>query len=66
MKLVVNSRAHNYNVVLKLIITVLPARSDSDVMFCLLRNQRLIIDRSLVYQSYPLDRIDTQMIYRFA
>ena len=29
--------------------TVLPAKSDSDVMFCLQRYQGLIIDRSLVY-----------------
>ena len=29
--------------------TVLPTKSDSDVMFCLQRYQRLIIDRSLVY-----------------
>ena len=29
--------------------TVLPAKSDSDVMFCLQSYQRLIINRSLVY-----------------
>ena len=29
--------------------TVLPAKSDSDVMFCLQSYQGLIIDRSLVY-----------------
>ena len=29
--------------------TVLPAKSDSDVMFCLQSYQRLRIDRSLVY-----------------
>ena len=29
--------------------TVLPAKSDSDVMFCLKSYQGLIIDRSLVY-----------------
>ena len=29
--------------------TVLPAKSDSDVMFCLQSDHRLIIDRSLVY-----------------
>ena len=46
--------------------TVLPAKSDSDVMFCLQSHQGLIIKRSLVYQSYPQDRIDTQVIYRFA
>ena len=32
--------------------TVLPAKSDSDVMFCLQRYQGLIIDRSLVCYSY--------------
>ena len=31
------------------IITVLPAKSDNDVMFCLQNYQGLIIDRSLVY-----------------
>ena len=46
--------------------TVLPAKSESDVMFCLQSYQGLIIDRSLVYQSYPQDRINTYMIYRFA
>ena len=30
-------------------ITVLPAKSDSEVMFCLQRYQGLIINRSLVY-----------------
>ena len=29
--------------------TVLPAKSDSDVMFCLQSNQGLIVDRSLVH-----------------
>ena len=29
--------------------TVLPAKSDSDVIFCLQSYQGLIIDRSLVY-----------------
>ena len=38
----------------------------TDFMSCLQSNQRLIIDRSLVYQSYPQDRINTQVIYRFA
>ena len=28
--------------------------------------RRLIIDRSLVCKSYPADRINTQVIYRFA
>ena len=32
-----------------LYLTVLPAKSDSDVMFCLQSYQGLIIDRSLVY-----------------
>ena len=31
------------------ISTVLPAKSDSDAMFCLYSYQGLIIDRSLVY-----------------
>ena len=31
------------------ITTVLPAKSDSDIMFCLHSYQGLIIDRSLVY-----------------
>ena len=29
--------------------TVLPAKSDCDIMFCLQQYNRLIIDRSLVY-----------------
>ena len=37
--------------------TVLPAKSDSDVKFCLQSYQGLKIDRSLVYESY------TQVIY---
>ena len=45
--------------------TVLPVKSDSDVMLCL-QNQGLIIDRSLVYLSYPQDMINAQVIYRFA
>ena len=43
--------------------TVLPAKSDSDHMFCLQSYQGLIINRSLVY---PQDRINTQVVYRFA
>ena len=31
------------------VITVLPAKSDSDVMFCLQSDHGLIVDRSLVY-----------------
>ena len=46
--------------------TVLPAKSDSDFMFCLQSYKGLISDRSLVYKSYPQDRINTQVIYRFA
>ena len=46
--------------------TVLQDKSDRDVMFCLQSYQELRIDRSLVYLSYPQDRINTQMIYRFA
>ena len=42
------------------------AKSDSYVMFCLQTYQELRIDRSIVYQSYPQDRINTQVIYRFA
>ena len=45
--------------------TVLPAKSDSDVKFCLQSYQGLMIDRSLVFQSYPTDRINTQVIDRF-
>ena len=45
--------------------TVLPAKSDSDVMFCLQSYQGLIFDRSLVYLFYLQDRINTQVIYRF-
>ena len=41
------------------------AKSDSDVIFCLQSYQGLIIDISLVYQSYPQDRVNTQVIYRF-
>ena len=40
--------------------TVLPAKSDSDVMFCLQSYKGLRIDRSLVYKSYLQDRINTQ------
>ena len=31
------------------LVTVVPAKSESDVMFCLQKYQGLIIDRSLVY-----------------
>ena len=46
--------------------TVLPAKSDSDVVFGLQSYQGLIIDRSRVYKAYPQDRINIQMIYQFA
>ena len=46
--------------------TVLPAKSGSDVMFCLQSYQGLRIDRSLVHLSYPQDKIYTQVIYRCA
>ena len=52
--------------IITMIGTVLPANSDSDVMFCLQSYQGLKIDISLVYLSYPQDRINTQVIYRFA
>ena len=46
--------------------TVLPAKSDSDVMLCLQSYQGLMIDILLVvYQSYPADMINTQVICRF-
>ena len=35
-----------------IVCTVLPAKSDSDFLLCLQSNA-LIIDRSLVYLSYP-------------
>ena len=37
-----------------MISTVLPAKSDSDFMFCLQSYQGLIIDISLVYESYGI------------
>ena len=40
---------------------VLSAKSDSNVMLCLQMYQGL--DRSLVYLSYPQDKINTQVIY---
>ena len=49
-----------------LLFAVLPAKSDSDFMFYLQSYQGLTIDRSLVYVSYPHDRINTQVIYRCA
>ena len=56
---------HMFDLIAKLIITflaqifclsgptVLSAKSDSDFMFCLQSYQGFIIDRSLVYKSYP-------------
>ena len=38
------SKSHNLD-----LITVVPAKSDSDVMFCLQSYQGHVIDRSLVY-----------------
>ena len=37
---------------------VLPAKSDSDVMFCLQSYQWLIIDRSLVYYRLALAQVN--------
>ena len=50
------------------IATVLLVKSDSGVMFCLqsCMYQRHIIDRLIVYLSYPQDSINTKVIYRFA
>ena len=48
------------------IFTVLPAKSNSGVMFSLKRNQGLVIYRSPVYKSYPQDSINTQVIVPFA
>ena len=56
------------------IATVVPTKSDIDVKLCLQSISKTLtctpnleltrIDRSLVYQSYPEDRINTQVIYR--
>ena len=35
-------------------------------MFCLQSYHGLIIDRSLLYKSFPADRINSQVISRFA
>ena len=40
---------HILNSYINIAITVLPAKSDSDFMFCLQSYQELIIDSSLVY-----------------
>ena len=45
--------------------TVQPAKSGSDVMFSLKTYQEVTIDRSLLYRSYPQDRINTEVNYRF-
>ena len=47
-------------------VTVLPAKIDSDAMLCLQSYQGLRIDTSIVYLSYPQDRINIQVIYQFA
>ena len=54
--------------------TVVPTKSDSDVIFCLQLLRKITnlytpldlarIDRSLVYLSYPADRINTKFIYQ--
>ena len=44
--------------------TVLPAKDDSDVMFCLQSYQGLVLDRSLCIN--PICRINAQVSYRFA
>ena len=46
--------------------TVLPAKSNGDLMFSLQIYQGLIIGISLVILSYPQDGINTQVIYRFS
>ena len=46
--------------------SVVPTKSDSDKIYCLQSYQSHIIDISLMYLSYPQDRINTQVIYRFA
>ena len=46
--------------------TALPVISDSDFMFCLQNYQGFIINRPLVYKFYPQDRINKQVIDRFA
>ena len=48
------------------VYTVKLPKSDSDIMFCLQSYRGLIIDRPLVYYPYPQDRVNTQVIYRFA
>ena len=45
--------------------TVLPAKSDSDVMFCLQRYQGLIIDSSLVYTSDLSIRVSSSGVHKF-
>ena len=43
------TEAWSYCWELLFVVTVQPANSDSDVMFCLQSNQGIIIDRSRVY-----------------
>ena len=52
--------------VYKDIITILSAKIDSGGMFCLQHDQELMIDKPLVYESYPQDRINTQVNYQIA
>ena len=54
---------HFIYTMLQMGLTVLPAKSDRDVMFCLQSYQGLRIKGLLVYLSYPQDRINTQVIY---
>ena len=42
-------RSSDVHTIDQVLYTVLPAKSDSDFMFCLQSYQGLIIDRSLVY-----------------
>ena len=53
----------------KLLLLFAPTKSDSDVIFCLqllskfnlyIPLELTLINRSLVFQSYPVDRINTQ------
>ena len=59
------------------VTTVVPTKSDSDTLLCLQLPSKTLtctltsleltrIDRSLVFVSYPQDRIITQVIYRLS
>ena len=71
----INLKVNNIILCLPYIGTVVPAKSDSDIIVCLQFLRKSInlntpllltrIDRSLVYKSYPADRINTEEIYRF-